>query len=75
MVKGKICYSIYFHEGREAIASWIARITHIMPDENMADLFTKSLTVAKRFTLFTAILYISNKTTELDANTPNITVS
>jgi hypothetical protein len=40
--------SITFHKVKEAVATGITRIVHIISGENLADLFTKSLMETKR---------------------------
>jgi hypothetical protein len=55
--------SVAFHKVREAVAAGITRITHVISKENIADLFTKSLTSVKRFFLLKSVMNITNQTT------------
>ena len=53
--------SIAFHKVREAVAAGITRIGHVTSSENLADLFTKSLTALKRNILLRGLMWITNQ--------------
>ena len=59
--KTHFCNSLdCFHE---FLAS-ITRITHVQPDGNIVDLFTKALAAIKRIALLVGIMRMKNSTTE-----------
>ena len=54
--------SIAYHKTRESVAAGIIRIAYVASKDNIADIFTKSLTAIKRIALLSAVMYITNQT-------------
>ena len=51
--------ALAFHKVREALAAGINQIAHVVSGENLADIFTKSLSAPKRKSLLGGLLFIN----------------